>query len=154
MKRTIVFAALLSQIVFFFSCEAPDDKIVIENNSFKLVVNSNCIVENLIVKDGNENLVSNRENIPLFSVTQERPYHNEIKLGYPNKKTTFDADTIYRDGDRLIVGFNLVPYKAVIKLENRDDYISFSLDSFYVAPGTYPSYMKLTPPPATELTLL
>ena len=71
--------------------------IIIENNQFKLVVGRNAIAKSLVLKSNNEECLMKGEHIAIFSVTQERPYHNEIKLAHPNKKTTFQADTIYRE---------------------------------------------------------
>jgi len=130
-----------------------DGDIVIENEQFKLVIGSNAIARSLILKSTGEECLKQDESIALFSVTQERPYHNELKLGHPNKKTTFQADAISRKGDQLIVGFELLPYEAVIRVRETPAYIGFTLDGF-ITEGAYPEYLKITPPPATELCLL
>jgi len=70
--------------------------IVIENEQFKLVIGSNAIAKSLILKSTGEECLMPGENIAIFSVTQERPFHNEIKLAHPNKKMTFQANTVYR----------------------------------------------------------
>ena len=82
----------------------------------------------------------------IFSVTEERPYHNELKLAHPNKKTVFQADTIYRKDDQLIVGFELLPWKAIIKIKETPAYVGFSLAGFNTD-GAYPVYLKITRPP-------
>ncbi|NLJ01256.1 MAG: hypothetical protein GX371_08935, partial [Bacteroidales bacterium] len=154
MKKIIPLLVVLTTIVLI-SCTGGSEKnnnsndVIIENEQFKLVVRSNAIAKSLVLKSSGEECLMPGESIPLFSVTQERPYHNEIKLGHPNKKTTFQADTIYKEGDRLIVGFELVPYEAVIKINETPSYVGFSLEGFKVEPGTYPDYLKITPPPAT-----
>src|SRR5690554_1746064 len=159
MKKIIPLLVVLTTIVLI-SCTGGSEKnnnsndVIIENEQFKLVVRSNAIAKSLVLKSSGEECLMPGESIPLFSVTQERPYHNEIKLGHPNKKTTFQADTIYREGDRLIVGFELVPYEAIIKINETQSYVGFSLEGFKVEPGTYPDYLKITPPPATEICLL
>lgn len=157
MKNFIILLFLLMNLVFITnSCKNASDNgyCVVENEQFKLIIGSDAIAKSLILKSTNEECLMQGENMPLFSVTQERPYHNEIKLAHPNKKTTFQADTIYREGDRLIVGFELIPYKAAIRIKETPSYISFSLDDFIVSPNAYPSYLKITPPPATEMCLL
>ena len=60
------------------------DDIVIENGQFRLVVGNNAITKSLILKTSGEECLMPGEPLALFSVTQERPYHNEIKLGHPN----------------------------------------------------------------------
>lgn len=129
------------------------DDIVIENGQFRLVVGNNAITKSLIFKTSGEECLMPGEPLALFSVTQERPYHNEIKLGHPNKRTTFQADSLYMEGERLIVGFELIPYRAVIGVEVTPAYITFTLEGF-LTDNIYPSYLKITPPPATEFTLL
>lgn len=131
-----------------------ENDIVLENEQFKLTIGSNAIAKSLILKSNGEECLMPGENMAIFSVTQERPYHNELKLGHPNKKTTFQADTIYRKGDQLIVGFEWVPWEAVIRVKETAAYIGFSHDGFIVEPDDYPDYLKITPPPATELRII
>ncbi len=129
------------------------DDIVIENGQFRLVIGSDAITKSLVLKATGKECLMPGEPLALFSVTQERPYHNEIKLGHPNKRTTFQADSLYMEGERLIVGFELIPYQAVIGVEVTPAYITFTLEGF-LTDNIYPSYLKITPPPATEFTLL
>ena len=136
------------------SQNAKEGDIVIENEQFRLLIGSNAIAKSLVLKATGEECLMQGENMAIFAVTQERPYHNELKLGHPNKKTTFQADTIYRKGDQLIVGFEWVPWEAVIQVKETSAYIGFSHAGFIVAPDAYPAYLKITPPPATELILL
>ena len=83
MKRLIVLlsACALTGIV----CPACADKsacketggIVLENDQFRLVIGSNAVAESLILKATGEECLMQGENMPIFSVTQDRPYHNE-----------------------------------------------------------------------------
>lgn len=157
---TILLFILVS--TFFASCtdnssgrntKTSENDIIIENEQFKLVVGSNAISKSLILKSSGEECLMQGENIAIFSVTQERPYHNEIKLGHPNKKTIYQADTIYREDDKLIVGFELIPYKAVIQIKETSEYIGFTLHDF-ITENIYPAYLKITPPPSTEVCIL
>lgn len=159
MKKPLIFLLMTLNIVFI-SCNGDNIKsnnendITLENEQFKLVIGSNAIAKSLILKSTNEECLMQGENMAVFSATQERPYHNEIKLAHPNKKTIFQADTIYREGDKLIVGFELVPYKAIIRIKETAAYIAFNLDSFIIDKDAYPAYLKITPPSATEICLL
>ncbi|MDD4009394.1 MAG: hypothetical protein PHQ67_06225 [Fermentimonas sp.] len=130
-----------------------ESDVVIENEQYRLIVGNNAIAKSLVLKSTNEECLMQGENIALFSVTQERPYHNELKLGHPNKRSTYQADTVYREGENLIVGFELIPYQAVIKIKETPSYIGFTLHDF-ITDNIYPDYLKITPPPATELTIL
>lgn len=158
MKKVFI---LLSLSIFILLCSSvqindtnnQEDDIIIENEQFKLVVGSNAITKSLVLKATGEECLMQDEPLALFSVTQERPYHNEIKLGHPNKRTTFQADSLYMEGEQLIVGFELIPYQAVIGVEVTPAYITFTLKGF-LTDNIYPNYMKMTPPPATKFTLL
>lgn len=153
---TILLAWAISLTLLSCSNEQKisNEDIVIENEDFRLVVGKNGLSKSLIHKHTREECLIPEENIPVFSVTQERPYHNEIKLSHPNRRMTFQANSIRRQGDSLIVGFELVPYEAVILIRETPDYISFSSAGFIVQPDAYPGYLKITPPPATEICFI
>lgn len=158
MKNFICWVSIWMSICLSLSAHTPAERegedIIIENKQFRLIVGSNAIAKSLTLTSTGEECLWQETNTPIFAVTQERPYHNEIKLAHPNKKTTFQANTIHRERNRLIVGFELIPYQAVIQIKETPTYVGFSLEGFIVPPGTYPAYLKITPPPATELCLL
>ncbi|MCK3685861.1 hypothetical protein [Maribellus sp. YY47] len=156
MKLFVGLFVLMSTVLSSFAQDDANsgEDIVIENELFKLTAGSDGTSKSLVLKATNEECLIEGENIPMFSVTQERPYHNEIKLAHPNKKMTFQANSLKREGAKLIVGFELVPYDAVIRIKETADYISFTFEDFIVEPGAYPGYMKITPPPTTELCFL
>ena len=130
-----------------------DGMIVIENSLFRLIVDRHCKARSLVVKATGEECLCNRGKTALFSVTQERPYNNEIKLSHPNKRITCEADSICRDGNTLTVGFELAPYKAVIEIQEAQSYVSFHLKDFIVDDHAYAS-LRLTPPPVSEFRIM
>jgi len=142
--------------IIFISCtenrEDRKENIVIENEQVRLIISHDGTAESLVFKPTNEECLRLGENISLFSVTQERPYNNEVKLAHPNKKTTYRADTVYRLEDNLIVGFETIPYEAVIKVKVAAEYIRFSLEDFIVEEEDY--RVNITPPPVYEMCLL
>jgi len=153
MKQFILVIILFS---FISSCTKPthnnQNNVIIENDQIRLVIGNDGIAQSMIFKPtGDECLLLNQD-IPVFTATQERPYNNEVKLAHPNKRTTYPADTIYREGNNLIVGFETIPYEAVISVEEGPDYITFSLVDFIVEEEDY--NVKITPPPTSELCLL
>ena len=99
------------------SRQTQDSGIVLETETFKLVIGKDAIPQSLVVKRTNEEMLLKGTKLPLFSVTQERPFNNEIKLQHPNTRTTYNADSLAWDGEKLIVGFDTAPYKAVVKVE-------------------------------------
>ena len=154
-----VFTLWLTSVTVFMmswtmSTASAQNNIVIENDQVQLVIGSNGVAKSLLYKPTNEECLLAGDSIPIFSVTQERPYHNEIKLAHPNKRMTFNTNSIRREGDKLIVGFELVPYDAVIRINETPDYIGFTFEDFIVHPNVYPDYLKITPPPASEICFL
>jgi len=130
-----------------------NQNIVLENEMFTLTVGRNCIVKSLIIKATGEECLHCGEDISLFSVTQERPFNNEVKLSHPNCRTTYHGNSLRRDGDRLIVGFEIAPYEAVVTVKEAAQYISFELVDFILSPESYPD-LCMTAPPAVEFCLL
>ena len=154
-----VYAIWFTTLSFFIlswtmSSATAQKDIVIENEQVQLVIGSNGVAKSLLYKATNEECLLPGDSISIFSVTQERPYHNEIKLAHPNKRMTFKANSIRREEDKLIVGFELVPYDAVIRINETPDYIGFTFEDFRVHPNVYPDYLKMTPPPASEICFL
>ena len=103
---------------------------VFENSKYKLTVSDKARAISLILKSSGEECLNPTEDIPLFSVTQQRPYNNEVKLAYMNKRTTYGASSLSLDGDVLTVGFEIIPYTARVKVVSKDDYITFTLLDF------------------------
>ena len=120
--------------------------IVLENESFRLLIDEKCRATSLTLKPTGEELLYTEEPTPLFSVTQERPYNNEIKLIYMNKKTTFPADRVRREDGKLIVGFEITPFEAVVKVKITPRYVTFTLEEFIVHPTDYEGLRMDTPP--------
>ena len=101
--------------------------IKIENAKFALSISDAGYAESLIFKKTGEECLYTGEKTPFFTLTQERPFNNEVKLAYPNKETTFKPKSVKADGDRLTVAFELIDIKAVVAVKATDEYISFEL---------------------------
>ena len=131
-----------------------------ENARFSLVVGENAVVKSLKLKSTGEELLDVRDPTPLFSVTQPRPFNNEIKLDYPNARTTYPANRLRRDGDSIVVGFDIAPYEARVKVTWTDDYIAFTLVEFLITEKSYPLCptttrpLDFTAPPVDEFRVL
>lgn len=127
--------------------------IVLENRDMVLTLTSSCIPVSLMLRStGRECLICDPE-IRLFTVTQDRPYNNEIKLAHMNKRTEYRADRVRREGDLLIVGFEVIPYEAVVRVNEADWGISFRLEGFRVLPEHYGT-LKIDTPQAAEFGLV
>ena len=109
----------------------PDkNDIVIENDALRLIIGPNAIAKSLMCKSTDEECLIKNTSIPISTITQERPYQNEVKLAYPNEEITFKANSIKQEGDKLVVGYELIPYKAVIRVKMKAEYLEFTLEDF------------------------
>jgi hypothetical protein len=109
---------------------APASKqaIVLENAEMRLILAPDGAAKSLIHKASGQECLAAGVALPVFTVTQYRPYDNELQLAYPAKPRDFPAEAIRREEDRLIVQFSLVGYQAVIRLRITDSYIGFTLE--------------------------
>lgn len=129
------------------------DAVAIENARFRLEVGTNAVVRSLVVKATGEELVDPGAAVPLATVTQARPYNNEIKLIHPHRRTTYPANRVRCAGDRLVFGFEIAPYEAEVSVRLTDSYAVFTLERFIVKPLDY-DYLKMDVPPAREFRVL
>ncbi len=126
--------------------------IILENKKLRLILNENSFVKSLINKSCGEELIPIGYNCPFFSATQDRPFNNEIKLAYMNKKTTFMSSSARLEAGKLIVKFGLYPFEAQIGVDIKDEYMVFTLEKFIADKKDYPQPMDF--PPVTELSLV
>ena len=126
------------------------DGVTLENDRFVLRVGSDCAAESLVLKANGEELLEPGEGIPFCTTTQDRPFNNEIKLIHPNKRTTYPANRIRREGGRLVVGFETAPYEAVVEVRAGKGFVAFALADWIVKPGAagYEGHAMDSPPVA------
>jgi len=127
--------------------------IIIENDIFSLSLSDSCIAESLILKSDKTECIAQGEELPFFSLTEDRPFNNEIKLAHPNKKTVFRANRVRREGNDLIIGFELIGFEAVVEVKEANSYITFTLKDFIVKPEDFEG-LAMTPPPVAEFRLV
>ena len=129
-------------------------KVILENDIFRLVLTPDCVAESLVLKSNCEECIYMSEKLPFFTLTEERPYNNEIKLAYPNKRTTFEANRVRMEGDKLIVGFELIDFEAVVEVKIASRYIVFTLTDFLVKPDSFGLGVMPMLPPVSEFRLV
>jgi len=125
--------------------------VIIENNDMKLVISGDGIAKSLIYKPGNIECLIQGKKVPVSTITEPRPYQNEVKLAYPNKKTTFKSNRVRKDGDKLIIGYELIPWEATLSIKSTADYIAFTLEAFNL---TEDYGITMTEPPISEMWFL
>ena len=129
------------------------NSIILENEQFCLKISENAVAESLLHKASGTECLMQGEDVALFSLTEERPVNNEIKLAHPNKCTTFEANRVRMENGKLIVGFELVKFEAIVNVKLAETYIAFELEDFIVYPENF-GHLKLSPPPVYEFRVL
>lgn len=154
MRRTVCMLCVpLSVSAMFSAGTMARADVVVENARFRLRVGDDAVVRSLVVKSTGAECVPKDEAVPLFSVTQDRPFNNEIKLIHPNKRTTYPANALRREGDRLVVGFETAPYEAAVELKVSDAYAEFKLVDFILDKEDY-DYLRMDLPPVASFRIL
>ena len=92
------------------------DPIILQNQIFELVLSAEGKAESLVLKETGKQCLYG-EKLPFFTLTEERPYNNEIKLAHPTKQTTFGASGVRMEGNDLIVSFEHIHFEAVIRVD-------------------------------------
>ena len=128
-----------------------NNSIVFSNDSFYFAAGKNGKALSLRINNGEELLADS--NTSLFTLTQDRFFNNELKLMHPSKRMTIKSDRLRLENGRLIASFSPVPYEAVIKIEDRNSYILFTLEDFIIPDSAYPG-LSLAKPPAVSLRFL
>src|SRR4030066_2073636 len=146
---------LISAGIFITSCveKNPEinDDIIIENDQMKLVISGDGIAKSLIYKPANTECLIQGKKIPVSTITEPRPYQNEVKLAYPNKKTTFKSNAVRKEGDNLVIGYELIPWEATVSVKITPDYLAFTLEAFNL---TEDYGISMTEPPISEMRFL
>jgi hypothetical protein len=114
------------------------DNIVLENAEMRLEISPSGTARSLIHKATGQECLARDVEVPMFTLTQDRPYDNELQLAYPAEVTEFSAVEVKREGDDLLVEFDRVGYSASISVKTTDAYIAFRLERL-----TYHGYTSL-----------
>ena len=130
-----------------------DEKnISLENSYISFIMGKDGRGKSLKSKSSDEELLSD-DCTPLFSVTQDRYFNNELKLIHTSREITDESDGIRLENGLLFVSFGKIPYEAVIEVTDKDNYFVFTLKDFSVPEKAY-NGLLLANPPATRVRLL
>jgi len=157
MKR-LFFLLLTLTGIFIISCvksttstTSNKEDVIIENDQMKLVISGDGIAKSLIYKPGNVECLIQGKKVPISTITEPRPYQNEVKLAYPNKRTTFKSNSVRKEGDKIIIGYELIPWEATVSIKITPDYLAFTLEAFKL---TEDYGILMTEPPISEMWFL
>ncbi len=127
------------------------DDVVIENDEIRLIISSDGLAKSLIHKPSGMECLTGNKRVPVSTITEPRPYQNEVKLAYPNKKTTFKSNSVRKEGDKLIIGYELIPWEATVRIKTSPDYLAFTMEAFNL---TEDYGITMTEPPISEMCFL
>ena len=157
MKNSV--GLIIVNLIFLvtISCSEKDqygvqNKIILENEEFSFIIGNDGKALSLKHKSTGQECLQEGMNLPVFAITQYRPYRVEHFLTLPNKRTSFYGDSVYREGNDLIVQFSDIGYKATIDLNITDSYIAFHLKE--IEQMKIESHYKNMPVLVDEFTLL
>ena len=139
---------LLSAIAALAASASAD--VVLENADFRLTIGDDACAKSLVVKATGEECVDAACKRPFLSVTQDRPFDNELKLIHPNKRVVYPATRLRQDGDTLVFGFDHGMYEAAVRVKTTPGYALFTLVDFpFEKKGSY-KYLKMDVPQASS----
>ena len=101
--------------------------ITLENRDLRLVIGEDGRALSLIEKASGQECLAPGTKTSAFSLLLDRPNHTDLWVAYPSKRTAYAANRVRQEGDRLVVGFEIVANTAVIRVKTTDDYIGFTL---------------------------
>lgn len=130
-----------------------NDCVVLENERFRLVLSPDGRAESLCLKSNGTQCLANSET-PFCSITEDRPYNNEVKLAHPTKQTIFPSNRIRMENGNLVVGFEQIGFEAVIRVDVRERYMVFALVDFIVKPDSFGVGVLPIQPPVREIRLV
>lgn len=129
-----------------------ESSIIFENDAVRFTVGRNGSAVGLFLKETKEELLADTIT-PLFSITQDRFFDNELKLMYTARRLTAVSDSIRYENGCLVAGFSPLPYEAVISVTEKNGYFVFTLSDFNFPGDTY-RWLSLARPPAVSMRIL
>ena len=131
------------------ACIASAD-VSLETADFRLVLGDDACAKSLVVKSTGEECVDASRKVPFLTVTQDRPFDNELKLIHPNKRVVYPATKARREGDALVFGFAHGLYEAKVAVKTTPCYALFTLEDFPTERKDSYSYLKMDVPQASS----
>jgi len=130
------------------------EDILLSTESFSLTVGEDASVRSLKLSGLDEELVLTDVRLPFCEVEQERPFHNELKLMRTTKRTRFRANRLKVEGDVWTVGFEDVPFEAIVRVRSGRGYAVFTLEDLRCDPVRDYGVLRMDLPPVARFRLL
>lgn len=108
--------------------ERPSKCIIIENGEFRLELAEDGVARSLKHKLSNDECLIRGVDMPVFHITLCEPLPGQLKLEYRAEPKTFACRSVRREGDRLIVAFDVVPHEITFRLTINESYVAFVVE--------------------------
>ncbi len=154
MKRLILWSLLSAGILIGSGVKTAAENtndVILENDQMRLVITSDGNAKSLFYKPTKTECLIQGVKVPISTITEPRPYQNEVKLAYPNKRTTFKSNAVRQAGNKLVIGYELIPWEATVSVKITQDYFAFTLEGFTL---TEDYGISMTEPPISEMWFL
>jgi hypothetical protein len=154
MKRLILLSLLSAGILIGLDVKTTAENtndVILENDQMGLVITSDGNAKSLFYKPTKTECLIQDKKVPISTITEPRPYQNEVKLAYPNKRTTFKSNAVRKEGNKLVIGYELIPWEATVSVKITQDYFAFTLEGFTL---TEDYGISMTEPPISEMWFL
>lgn len=125
--------------------------VVFENKLMRLEISRDGMARSLVYKPTGAECLATGNSAAISTVTEPRPYQNEIKLSYPCQRTVFSSNAVRLEEGKLIIGYELIPWEAVVSVKATGDYIAFTLEGMRL---TEAYGIAMTEPPVSEIQFL
>jgi hypothetical protein len=108
---------------------SDETSIVIENAEFRFTIGTDGIARSLTHKRSGQECLDPAAAAPVFWMKQYQSLPGQFKLAYRMEAKVFPAQSVRREGDRLIVAFAAIPHEATIRLKVTDAYVAFQVEN-------------------------
>ena len=122
-----------------------EQAIVIENRELRLTLGADGMARSLIHKPSGQECLAPGRHVPMFTLTEYRPYDEILQLAYPIKLTHYLVRSVRRHGDELVASFPMVGLEAYIGLKVTESYIGFTMKGLLFKPFTNADRVTQTP---------
>ena len=99
----LAFAALVPALAF-----AAPSGVTLENSRFSLAISADGKVRSLKVKSTGEECLVGDEGVSFCQAVQDRPFGNEVKLIWPNKRSVYGSNSVEKRDGALVFGFDTI----------------------------------------------
>lgn len=102
--------------------------IVLENHDLRLRIAETGQALSLVEKATGQECLAPGTRTAAFALVVNRPNHTDFWVSYPSKRTTYAANRVRQEGDRLIVGFDVVANTVTLRVKTTNSYIAFTVE--------------------------